>query len=242
VGGGVLMVPVLLELFRLWGVPSEVVVQTAMGTSFAVIVFSVSSSTIRHHRQKNVLWKVVPMLAAGSMIGGWVASSTANNVAGNTLQLILAGILFLVSMRMFFERPYDDKPMHSLAFPVWMLIGVGVGVFAGFSGLAGGVVMIPAMAFLARVPTRNLAATASAVNILTALSAVMPKLLKTPLVDPGPGFFNYVNWIAVLCLAAMSIPFAQLGARLNRKAGSMLYKRVFAVVLLIVVVRLFLTA
>jgi len=33
VGGGIIMVPILLELFRSWGLPEETVVQAAMGTS-----------------------------------------------------------------------------------------------------------------------------------------------------------------------------------------------------------------
>lgn len=242
VGGGVILVPVLLELFRSWGVPQEVMVQAAMGTSFAVIVFSVSSSAIRHSRQGNVLWKFVPWLALGSMFGGWLASSTANIVPGETLQLILAGVLLLVSARMLLEKPYEDRPVKDLHVVGWILLGIGVGIFAGFSGLAGGVVMIPAMAFLAHVKTRCLAATASSVNIFTALAAVAPKLLQTPVVDPGKGFVGFVFLPAVIALAITSIPMAQVGAKLNRGAGSLLYRRIFAVVLLAVVIRLFLTA
>ena len=64
VGGGIIMVPILLELFRSWGLPAESVVQAAMGTSLSVAVFSVSSSIFRHSRQQRVLWRLVPYLAS----------------------------------------------------------------------------------------------------------------------------------------------------------------------------------
>ena len=48
VRGGIIMVPVLLELFRAAGVPEAVVVQAAMGTSLSVAVFSIGSAIVRH--------------------------------------------------------------------------------------------------------------------------------------------------------------------------------------------------
>jgi len=57
--------------------------------------------------------------------------------------------------------------------------------------------------------------------------------------EPLPnGFVGYSYVPAAICLAITAIPSAQFGAWLNKKAGSLIYKRIFGVLLILVVVRL----
>ncbi len=242
IGGGVIFVPVLLELFHLWHVPNSIFVQAAMGTSLAVATLSAGSSAFRHHKQGNVLWRLVPLLAVSSFAGSWFASELSLDIPGEVLQVGLAIALLLVASRMFFEKPPADRQIKSLSTLVWLLLGLGVGVFAGLTGLAGGVVLVPAMAFLAHVPTRNLAGTSSGVVCFTAFASALQKLTATPSVYPGEGFVGYVCVVAVIAIAATSIPGAQIGAWLNQRVGSVAYRKVFAVLLLADVLRLILTA
>lgn len=242
VGGGIILMPALLELFFLWKVPEEVHVQAAMGTSLAVATLTTVSAVYRHHRQGNILWKIVPLLAITSFAGSWIASMISVKIPGEYLQITLGIALILVASRFLFEKPHPDRPMKSLSVPVWLILGFGIGVFAGFTGLAGGVILVPAMAFLAHVPSRNLAATSSGVILFTAMASAVQKLTTAPVVHPGDGFVGLVNVVAVIALAAMSIPGAQIGAMLNRKAGSSTYRKVFAVLLLVDSLRLILSA
>jgi len=242
IGGGVIMVPVLLELFRAWDIPTSVVVQTAMATSLTVGTLSVTSSAIRHQIQKNVLWKIVPALVPSSMVGGWFASITAKYIPGNGLQFSLAFVLGLAALKMLFEKKVPDKEMKDLPVFWWIIIGVGVGLFSGYTGLAGGIALIPAMAYIAHIDTKKLAGTSSAVVAFTALAAAIGYMTTQPSEFPGQGFTGHVNLAVALSLAVTSIPSAQLGAWLNKKAGSVVYKKVFGVLLLFVVIRLFLTA
>ncbi len=242
IGGGVIMVPVLLELFRFWEIPSEVVVQAAMGTSLAVGTLSVTSSAIRHHKQGNVLWKVIPFIVPMSMVGGWVASVTAKGFDGKALQISLGVILLLAAIKMLAEREIPDRPMRRVPFWGWLLVGLGVGLFSGYSGLAGGLVLVPALAYIAHIETKKLAGTSSGVVAFTALAAAIGYMTSQPNVELGSEFFGHVNYIVAGCLAVTSIPGAQLGAYLNKKAGSKLYKRIFGVVLIFVVIRLLFTA
>jgi uncharacterized membrane protein YfcA len=56
VGGGLIMVPVLAVLFGLHGFAAEHIMQLAVGTSLAVIVFTSLSSALAHHRRGAVRW------------------------------------------------------------------------------------------------------------------------------------------------------------------------------------------
>ncbi len=242
IGGGIVMVPVLLELFRAWQIPRDSLVQAAMATSLTVCVFSVSSSAWRHHQQGNVLWRLVPLIFPSSMLGGWLAALLAGRTDGRWLQLGLAAILLASAIKMFRDSSQPDRPMRRVSWWKWIVVGVGVGMFAGLSGLAGGNVLVPALALIAYVPTRKLAGTSSGVVMFSSLAAALGYLVHGPAVALGAGFVGYSYLPAAACLAATAIPGAQLGAWLNRRAGSLVYKRVFGVLLMLVVVRLVATA
>ncbi|MCB2197877.1 sulfite exporter TauE/SafE family protein [bacterium] len=242
IGGGVIMVPVLLEVFRAQGVPTEVLVHVSMGTSVAVASLSSVSSAFRHHRQGNVLWRVAPILATSSFAAGLAAGMLAQLIPGVGLQRGLAVVLLLAAFRMFADQNKPDLPERKLPWWGWTIMGVLTGVFSGFTGLAGGLFLIPLMAFIPHVPTRKLAGTSSGVVMFTAFAAALGKILSTPTIFPGPGFIGHVNVLAALALASTSIPSAQLGAWLNRRVGSVVYKRIFAILLMLVVIRLFWTS
>ncbi len=242
IGGGLIMVPVLLELYRAWGLPPEVLVQAAMGTSLTVATFNVASSALRHHRQHNVIWRLVPLVAPSSMLGGWIATVIAGYLPGSWLQIGLASVLLAAALKMLLEKKVEDKPLKHVSVPGWIFIGVIVGLFAGLTGLAGGLVFVPAMAFIAHIPVKKLAGTSSAVVMFTALAAAFGYIFSTPAVPLPQGFFGHSNLLVAVCLAVTSIPAAQLGAYLNKIAGSLVYKRIFGVLLILVVLRLYFTA
>lgn len=238
VGGGIIMVPILLEVFRKWGVPEESVVQAAMGTSLAVAVFSVSSSIVRHSRQKRVLWRMVPYLAPGSMAGGYMAAKLAVVLPGVVLQLVLAGLMTLASIRMLTEKDLHEREDYRFRWWQGLLVGIGVGLVAGMSGLAGGVVLVPALALILGVPTGWLAGTSSSVIVFSALAAAFGYLTASPPAALGWGFHGFTCLPVAGLLAMTAIPGAQFGAWANRRTGSVLFRRIFAVLMLIVVVRL----
>jgi hypothetical protein len=246
VGGGVVMVPVLLVLFGAWGLPEAVVVQAAMGTSLAVGACSTASSAVRHHRHGRVLWWLVPAIFPASMAfaaaGGWLATQ----VEGRWLQIFLGLALIYAAISLILKRenPGGERDDDTVRRPWyhWAPVGAGVGLFAGLSGLAGGVVLVPALSLLGRVPSRYLAGTSSAVVMFTSLAAAIGYIASGPTPAIGTAFAGYVNVAAVVCLAVTAIPGAQIGAWLNRKVGGVWFRRLFSALLLFVSIRLLLTA
>jgi len=240
VGGGIIMVPVLLEIFRNAGVPEEAVVQAAMGTSLSVAVFSVSSSIFRHQRQGNIRWQLVRWLAPGSMIGGWLAAYLASRLPGSWLQMVLMVLMVFAAARMLSSREMPDSPDHKAAKWKVGLTGLGVGMVAGLSGLAGGIVLVPALSLILGLPGGWLAATSSGTIIFSALAAAVGYLTLSPPMNLGPGFLGYVCLPLVVPLAMGAIPAAQLGAFINRRTEGDLFQKLFGGLLLLVAVRLLL--
>jgi uncharacterized membrane protein YfcA len=238
VGGGILMVPILLELFRAWGLPLSSVVQAAMATSLSVAVFSVSSAIVRHHRQRRILWRLVPFLAPGSLAGGWLAARLAVVLPGLVLQLVLAALMTVAAIRMLTQK--EIRARSNMNFHWWqgLLVGIGVGLVAGLSGLAGGIVLVPALALILGVRTGWLAGTSSAVIVFSALAAALGYLTATPAEPLGWGFIGFTCLPLTGLLVITAIPGAQFGAWTNRRTGSLLFRRIFGVLMLLVVIRL----
>ncbi|MEZ4388134.1 MAG: sulfite exporter TauE/SafE family protein [Candidatus Krumholzibacteriia bacterium] len=245
VGGGIVMVPVLLELMRAWGVPQTVVVQAAMATSLAVGSLNAASAAWRQHHQRRIVWRLVVPVVPSSMLGAWLGSAIASQLDGRVLQFGLAGVLLFAAWRLTRQaEPVargDGVPTRSLL--IWAAVGLGVGLFSGLSGLAGGVVLIPALALVGKLPSRFLAATSAAVVMFTAATGAAGYMRYGPATERlGDGFVGYVCLPAAACLAVSAIPMAQVGARLNKRTSGVWFRRVFAAMMVLVVTRLALTA
>jgi uncharacterized membrane protein YfcA len=243
VGGGIVMVPVMLELLRAWGLPREHVVQAAMATSLTVAIVSTSSAALRHHLHRRVLWRLVLPIVPSSMAGAWLGTLVASQVDGRWLQLWLALVLLFASWRLVQQRePHDGAGLPRRSLLLWAVIGTGVGLFSGLSGLAGGVVLIPALALVGKLPSRYLAATSAGVIMFTATAGALGYMRHGPPAGSlGDGFVGYSCIPAALCLAATAIPMAQVGARLNKRTSGRWFRRLFGGLMVVVVIRLLLT-
>ena len=59
IGGGLVIVPTLAILFRVQGVPADLVMLMAVATSLATIILTVIASVLAHHRLGSVVWAKV---------------------------------------------------------------------------------------------------------------------------------------------------------------------------------------
>ena len=76
IGGGALMTPVQFWKYTAGGMDSTLATRLAFGTSLAVIIPTMISGALGHHRHGAVDWKAaVPMGCAaifGGLAGGWL--------------------------------------------------------------------------------------------------------------------------------------------------------------------------
>src|SRR5690606_5545064 len=70
IGGGLIIVAALAWWLPARGFPASAVMQVALATALATIVFTSLSSTHAHWRRGAVRWPLVAWLAPGLLIGG----------------------------------------------------------------------------------------------------------------------------------------------------------------------------
>lgn len=88
VGGGILAVPAFTLLLGM----SQ---QAAQGTSLAIILVTAPAGALEHARHGNVVWRMVPVLAAGAFVGAPLASWGAQLLPH--VLLVRAFAIFLIA-------------------------------------------------------------------------------------------------------------------------------------------------
>jgi hypothetical protein len=222
IGGGIVLVPVLLYYLHLTGVSSLVATHVAMGTSLLVVMFASCAQAWGYWRANQVIWRGVVLIALGGVVGALLGSSIAAVLEGPSLRKIFGFVLL------------------ELALP--RLIGTGflLGMVSSLSGVGGSLIAIPLLYTQLHFPLRKAFGTSSAAIVVTAASGAVLYLIRgwgNEFLPPGiPGF---VDWRPAIPLILGAVPGAILGTRLSARADTPQVRIVYAVMLLVVTLRMF---
>ena len=110
-----------------------------------------------------------------------------------------------------------------------LLIGLGAGILSGVFGIGGGIVIVPALIFLAKMPPQQAAGTSLAALVLPLGAAV--------------GAYTYykaghLEIRPALLIAIGMVAGAFIGAQVGTHVDALLLKRGFAVLLVVMAVKL----
>ena len=115
-------------------------------------------------------------------------------------------------------------------------IGLGAGLVSGLAGIAGGNVIVPTLIYF-NVPAHRATATASTLGVPIAATGALGYMLLPPASDQ-PGMLGYVDLQAFIFIVAGAVVAAPLGVRYAQRLPAATLKRVFAVMLLLVALRM----
>lgn len=237
VGGGTVLVPVMLFIFRRAGMPESHLMHMAVATSHSVIVFNAVSSMRAHHRRGGVNWSIfkglVPGIIGGALFGAWLA----DHMVSSTLLLIFSIFLLLVALQMLLGR--QPKPHRSVPGPAGLVgAGAGIGGMSALVGIGGGSLTVPYLLW-SNVPAATAVGTSAAVGLPIALSSATGFIIAG--LNNGnlpPYSLGFVYLPALVGLALAGVATAPLGARLAHRLPAGRLKQVFAIFLFLVGVTL----
>lgn len=227
VGGGLIIVPILVSLFVLQGFPSPVIMQLAVGTSLATIVFTSLSSMRAHHRRGAVNWPVMAQLSMGIVVGAWLGGVLAEWMGG----LLLAALFGLFELTVAGQMAFGRPPAPHRVTPGRLrnvVAGVVIGAVSALLGIGGGTLTVPYLVWH-NVDVRQAVGTSSACGLPIALIGALGFVLVGWNVGAlPPGSTGYVYWPAVIAISIASVASAPLGARLAHRLQQKNLKMVFA--------------
>lgn len=229
-GGGIVIVPALLFLFIYQGLPGDILMHMAVATSLATIVFTSLSATWAHHRHGAVSWHVVRLLGPGIIIGAIAGALIADQLRSDSLQTAFGLFEILVALQIGFG--IKPSAQRSLPDTTGMVAsGSVIGTISSLLGIGGGTLTVPFLLWC-NVNIRKAVATSSACGLPIAVAGTATMIITGWNYPRLPeGTTGYVYWPVVVMISIASVCAAPLGARLTHTLPVDILKRVFAIVL-----------
>lgn len=232
VGGGSLMTPILL----LFGYPAPV----AIGTDLLYAALTKANSAVSHHRAGSVDWRIVSLLAAGSIPVSLLLNVLLINSSfqeteefENLLTLSLGVMLIITATILIFrenlrQRAIQQRPRKLMGtmqrhrgtatFCMGLLLGACVTLSSVGAGAFGAAILL------------TLYAQTSAVRIVgTDIAHAVPLTLFA-----GLGYLaaGYVDFMLLFSLLLGSLPATHLGSRVSNKVPERILQRLLTIILL----------
>jgi len=239
VGGGIVIVPVLDFAFGIVGVPADVRLHLAVGTSLASIVPTAISSSLAHYRRGGLDVRVARSwsapIAAGAGLGAWLASRVGSGV----LATIFAIVALLVALRMLLSR--EEAAPQGEPGPMarrWLPFPVAIGCISAMMGIGGGTLSVPVLTALG-LPIHRAVGTSAWFGLWIAVAAAAGfAWLGQGVASLPPGSVGFVNLVALAVLLPATVLAAPLGARLAHSLDRRQLRVAFGIFLLITAARM----
>jgi len=228
VGGGIVIVPVLYHVFGAAGVPEELRMHLAVGTSLAVIVPTSLSSLSAHARNGAVDARLIKLWAAPMLIGVLAGTAIAGVAPGELLTLVFGAAAVPIALYLLFGKEGWRLGDHIPRGPLGAALPFGIGGLSAMMGIGGGIIGVPSMT-LCGMPIHRAVGTASAFGVIIAVPGAIGAVIAGWGAERLPAFsYGYVNLLAFAVVAPVTFVVAPLGARFAHMADRRRLARMFA--------------
>jgi hypothetical protein len=241
-GGGFIHVPVLIIFYGFSP-------QQAIGTSMAVVMLNAVSGTFSYIAQKRIDYEIAIKYAAAASPGVFIGALLSQYFNVTSFYALFSLLLILLSYYLFFGQEFSvvrtkvasatgrrclrDATGEEFSYAPDMSVGMAaslfIGVLSGLFGIGGGIFHVPLMYSLLGIPVHIATATSHCILAITSFLGVI--------LFAGLG---YINFDYAVALGIGTIVGAAWGARLSLKTNPLVIKKVIAICLFLLALRLLL--
>ncbi len=237
IGGGLVIIPGLTIL-------SSASIKTFQVAALPVGVCVAGSSVVKHLRTGTVQWRWVRWALPAALAGSWIGSMLAGWLDARILELLFGCFLAATALReswMLWRGKEPDAgaparpaaPIPALALALGMLMGV----LSALLGIGGGILAVPWLRMLGRLPMRPTVATSSTLVLLTSVFATLTRVVPMLRTDGPSGLADEARIAA--CLLPGAVAGGYLGATLVHRLPVRRLAAGFVIVLIVLASRMF---
>jgi len=236
IGGGTIIVSSLALMFAAHGFPAPFVMHMAIGTSLAAIVGGAWASFRTHHRHNSVDWPVVRVMVPGLLVGVLAGAVIARFSNTTFLKGFFLGFMALIIAQLVLNlKPKTARPLPGRVglTAMALFMGVSSSLFGGGAAAIG----VPFLTWCG-MTTHRAIGTVAAMGFPVAIAGAIGYGLAG-ISAPGlpPWSVGFVYLPAFVGISLASVVVAPFGARLAHKLSGPTLRRIFAIFLIALAVK-----
>lgn len=241
VGGGIVVVPVLFQVFGLLGYDDAVRMHLSVGTSLMTII-PTSIISLRSHAKKSAVdFALLKSWAPAILVGSSIGAGLAGYVRGEFLSALFACLALGVAAQMTLMKPDFRISDHLPKGILKAGIGGGIGALSSMIGIGGGTLSVPVLTYCS-YPMRQAVGTASAIGLVIALPGAIGFMLTGMNVEGRPPLsLGYVSLLGFALIAPATMLAAPWGARIAHSINPLYLRRAFGVFLALTALKFFIS-
>jgi len=231
VGGGLIIVPALAFSFAYLGFDPLLIMPLALATSLATIIITSISSIQAHQKKQAILWPLFKVLSPSILLGAFIGGIWASQLPSSQLQVIFGIYAILVAIQLIIGKQPADGSRRASAL-THSLAGGFIGAISSVVGIGGGSMTVPYLLW-SSINMRNAVATSSAIGLPIAIAGAAGYVSSSFGLDSLPEYsLGYIYLPAFIGIIITSYITAPLGARLTHQLPVQTLKKIFALLML----------
>jgi uncharacterized membrane protein YfcA len=221
-GGSILAVPLMVYVV---GVPDA---HVAIGTSAVAVGANAAMNLTNHARGGSVRWACALTFAAAGIAGAFAGSIAGKMIDGQKLLALFALLMLVIAVLMLRTRSRTGLPDARMSWantPAVVGLGLATGTLAGFFGIGGGFLIVPALML------------ATGMSIMNAISSSLVAVTAFGLTTAASyAYSGLISWKLAGLFVAGGIAGGLIGTRSARRLADRrgALNIVFAVVIIAV--------
>ena len=238
IGGGAIVIPVLIHIYKNEGMDATEAIRLAFGTSLATMAFTGLSSFLSHRQRGNVdsVWFKKLFFSAG--IGAAIGAVLAARIPGELLAVGLSIMLAYFGFKLVVQREQSSSE-SPLFVRFHYLAGLFSGVTYSLAGV-GGASVITFYLTNVGLPLRKAIGTATGVILPISGGAIIGFGITAGW--PHDWRWGYIDLYALLIMSMCSIVASKLGVKAASALPTPQLRKVFGVFMFALAVKTLFTA
>lgn len=241
VGGGTIYVPVLTAYFAEHALLGAPFVAFIIGNSLFLTLLSGLSGSYKQFKLQNFYMRPTLTIGLAGAFSAVLVSATLSWFPWydqGAFSWFFTLVLLPMVVRMFWKRKAVAAPEKPLKQKSLLGIGLASGCISALTGLGGGVVMVPLLSEVLKVPLRKATSISLGAIVVMASSSVVWYAFQTEAPVLSPWQWGMLALPAVLPMGAGVLLAAPWGVRLGNMASPALSKLLFLLFFILVILQM----